>query len=88
MRSHSPARTEALAAGMLRASASSRPKVCSVAEIRLAVGALTTRMPRSVAAATSTLSTPMPARATTLSLPPAASSSAVTRVALRTTMAS
>ncbi len=62
--------------------------MCSVADIRLAVGALTTRMPSSVAAATSTLSTPMPARPTTLRRLPALSSSAVTWVELRTTRAS
>jgi hypothetical protein len=55
----------ASAAGTRRSSASSSAKVCSVAEVTLAVGALTTRMPSSVAAATSTLSTPMPARPTT-----------------------
>ena len=45
--------------------------MCSVADIRLAVGAFTTRMPSSVAAATSTLSTPIPARPTTLRRLPA-----------------
>jgi D-3-phosphoglycerate dehydrogenase len=60
----------------------------TVAEAPLAVGALTPRMPSSVAAATSTLSTPMPARPTTLRLRPAASSSRSTWVMLRTTRAS
>src|SRR5690349_20455466 len=62
LRFHSPAFIEASASGTRRASESRRAKVCSVADIRLAVDALTTRMPSSVAAATSTLSTPMPAR--------------------------
>ncbi len=62
--------------------------MCSVAESRFAVGALTTSTPRSVAAATSTLSTPMPARPTTLRRGPAASSSPVTWVVLRTIRAS
>ena len=47
------------------------------------VGALTTMTPRSVAAATSTLSRPMPARATTLRFGAAASASASIWVALR-----
>ena len=51
-------------------------------------GALQTRMPRAVAASTSTLSTPVPARPITRSCVPAAISSASTRVAERTTSAS
>ena len=57
------------APGTLRASASRIANVCSVAEIRFAVGALTTRIP-SVAVAMSTLSTPIPALPTTLSFRP------------------
>src|SRR6202023_1566267 len=88
LRFQPPALVEASASGTRRATASSRAKVCSVAESRLAVGALTTTPPCSVAAATSTLSTPMPARPTTFSRLAACSSSAVTLVALRTTSAS
>uniref|UniRef100_A0A0A9F0C1 Si707066f01 n=1 Tax=Arundo donax TaxID=35708 RepID=A0A0A9F0C1_ARUDO len=62
---------------------------CSAAATVLAVGALTTRHPASVAAWRSTLSIPTPARPTTRSRPRAASNtSRVTRVALRTTNAS
>ncbi len=88
LRSQIPAFIEASAAGTFRARARRRAKVCSVADIRLAVGALTTRMPSSVAASTSTLSTPIPARPTTLRFLPAAKSSFVTLVMLRTTRAS
>ena len=60
---------------------------CSAAERMLDCGALTTITPRSVAAATSTLSSPMPARPTTTRSVPAASTSAVTVVAERMTRA-
>ena len=60
---------------------------CSAAERMFDFGALTTITPRSVAAATSTLSSPMPARPTTSRSVPAASTSAVTLVAERMTRA-
>ena len=52
----------ACACGMLRASATSRPIVCSAAETMFDSGAFATTIPRRVAASTSTLSTPTPAR--------------------------
>ncbi|WVY96639.1 hypothetical protein V8G54_028790 [Vigna mungo] len=62
---------------------------CSAAATVLAVGALTTRQPCSVAAARSTLSIPTPALPTTLSLPPDDSkTSRETLVPLRTISAS
>jgi hypothetical protein len=62
---------------------------CSAAATVLAVGALTTRQPASVAAWRSTLSIPTPARPTTRSRPRLASStSRVTLVPLRTMSAS
>ena len=82
-RSHFPSRSEASAAGMCRAAASSRATACSAALTMFDVGALTTSTPRSVAAGTSTLSSPMPARATTLSCGAAASASASIWVAER-----
>src|SRR3954470_18823280 len=82
-RFHCPSRSDASAAGMCRAAASSRATACSAALTMFDVGALTTITPRSVAAATSTLSRPMPARATTWRLGAAASASASIRVALR-----
>jgi hypothetical protein len=72
---------------MLRAWASSSAMACSAADRMLDWGALTTITPRSVAAATSTLSSPMPARPTTTRSVPAASTSAVTVVADRMTSA-
>ena len=51
-------------------------------------GAFTTITPRRVASSTSTLSSPIPARATTFRLVAAASTSAVTCVALRMMSAS
>ena len=51
------------------------------------MGAFTTITPRRVASATSTLSSPIPARPTTTRSVPAASTSAVTWVALRITSA-
>ena len=56
------------AAGTERASASISAQACSATLMLLAPGALTTRMPRALAAATSTLSTPVPARAIDLQL--------------------
>jgi hypothetical protein len=76
------------ACGMLRAQAIIMPMVCSAAESTLLAGALTTMMPRFVAAATSTLSTPTPARPTTLRFLAASMTSAVTLVAERMTRAS
>ena len=86
-RSHLPATRAAWAWGMLRAWASSRAMACSAADRMFDWGALTTITPRSVAAATSTLSRPMPARPTTTRSVPAASTSAVTVVAERMTRA-
>ena len=60
---------------------------CSAADRMFDCGALTTMTPRSVAAATSTLSSPIPARPTTTRSVPAASTSAVTVVADRMTRA-
>ena len=87
-RFHSPPLNEAVAAGMCRAAASSRPTASSAALTMLDCGALTTITPACVAALTSTLSRPTPARATTLSWRAAASTSASTLVALRTRIAS
>ena len=77
----------AFACGTLRACASSSASVCSAAERMFDCGAFTTITPRRVASATSTLSRPMPARPTTTRSVPAASTSAVTWVALRITSA-
>ena len=68
LRFHSPFFSAALACGMLRAVATSRPQASSAAVTMLEVGALTTITPALVAAETSTLSRPTPARATTFSL--------------------
>src|SRR4029077_1546713 len=87
-RVHSPRFTEASAWGTERARAKSRAMVCSAAATMLPRGALTTRMPLRVAAATSMLSTPTPARPTTRSSRPASRIGAVTFVSLRTTRAS
>src|SRR5438067_9482480 len=87
-RVHSPRFTEASAWGTDRASANSRAMVCSAAATMFPRGALTTRIPRRVAAETSMLSSPTPARPTTRSLLPASMMGAVTRVSLRTTRAS
>ena len=62
--SHLPSFIARSAAGTDRASASISAQACSATLMLLAPGALTTRMPRALAAATSTLSTPVPARAT------------------------
>ena len=88
LRFHSPARTEASAAGIILATASSSASACSAAVTMFDCGALTTSTPRAVAAGTSTLSRPMPALATTLSTGAAASASASMVVADRIRMAS
>ncbi|KAJ0586285.1 hypothetical protein HanPI659440_Chr04g0139111 [Helianthus annuus] len=64
---------EASACAILRAMAAKRAMPCSAAAIVLAVGALTTRHPNSVAACRSTLSMPTPALPTTFKRPLAAS---------------
>ena len=66
-RSQVPCFSAAWACGMLRASATSRPIVCSAAETTVESGAFATTIPRWVAASTSTLSTPTPARPITFS---------------------
>src|SRR5829696_840398 len=87
-RSHRPCLSAACACGMLRASATSSPIVCSAAETMFDSGAFATTMPCRVAAATSTLSTPTPARPITFSRPPRSIRSAVSFVADRITIAS
>ena len=87
-RSQRPSTSAACACGMLRASASSRPIVCSAAETTFDSGAFATTMPRRVAASTSTLSTPTPARPITFRFVPRSISSAVSFVAERMTIAS
>ena len=87
-RFHFWSRSDALACGMLRAMESMMAMVCSAAAMVLPVGALTTAMPRRVAASRSTLSTPTPARPTTCSCAPASMTAAVTCVSLRTMRAS
>ena len=77
---HSPARTEAEAAGTLRANANISAKACSATLTALPPGVFSTSTPRRVAASRSMLSTPTPARPTTFSLGAASSSSAVTFV--------
>ncbi len=62
--------------------------MCSAAETTVDSGAFATMMPSRVAASTSTLSTPTPARPITRSRSPRSSSSAVSFVAERTTIAS
>src|SRR5262249_15252419 len=76
------------AAGTDRASASISAQACSATLMLLAPGALTTRMPRLLAASTSTLSTPVPARAMIRRRGAASISRASTFVALRTSNAS
>ncbi len=83
LRFHSPSRRELSAAGMRRAAASMRPRVCSAAATVLLSGALATRMPRLVAASMSMLSTPMPARPMALRFSARSTTSSVTLVALR-----
>ena len=84
LRSQRPARIEATASGVWRASDNISAKVCSVAASVFAPGVLSTTMPASVAAGTSIASTPTPARATTVSFGPYASSARSTRVSERT----
>ena len=62
--------------------------MCSAAATELDSGALTTTIPRLVAASTSTLSTPVPARPITLRREPRSIRSAVSLVAERITIAS
>ena len=62
-RSHRCCFSAAWACGMLRASATIRPTVCSAAETTVDSGAFATTIPRRVAASTSTLSTPTPGAA-------------------------
>ena len=87
-RSHLPARIEPAACGTGRAPHSRCVKVGSAVAMVLPDGVFITITPRSVAAATSTLSTPTPARPTTLSFGAAASTAAVTLVSERTAIAS
>ncbi len=60
--SHLPARVEASASGIWRASASISEMACSAVVMELPNGVFITMMPLAVAAGISTLSTPMPAR--------------------------
>ena len=87
-RSQRPCFSAACACGMLRASATSRPTVCSAAEVTVDSGALATTIPRRVAASTSTLSTPTPARPITFRRSARSIRSAVSFVAERITIAS
>ena len=66
--SHLPARVEASASGICRASDSISVMACSAVVIELPNGVFITMMPRAVAAGMSTLSTPMPARPITFRL--------------------
>src|SRR5215471_13236842 len=77
----------ASACGILRATESNNENACSAVERVFPPGALSTTMPRRVAASTSTLSTPTPARPTTRSFMPAFKIAAVIFVWLRTTSA-
>ena len=87
-RSQRPCLSAACACGMLRASATIRPIVCSAAETTVDSGAFATTIPRRVAASTSTLSTPTPARPITFRLRRALDQLAVSFVAERITIAS
>ena len=87
-RSQRPSFSAACACGMLRASATSSPIVCSAAETTVESGAFATTIPRRVAASTSTLSTPTPARPITFSRSARSITSAVSFVAERITIAS
>jgi hypothetical protein len=84
-RSHFPLLRWACAWGSFRAVASRSAIVCSAAAIVFPPGVFMQTMPRRVAASTSTLSSPTPARPITSSAVAAWITSAVTRVALRTT---
>ncbi len=81
--SHLPARVEASASGICRASDSISVIACSAVVIELPNGVFMTMMPRAVAAGISTLSTPMPARPITLRPFACSRSFAVTLVAER-----
>src|ERR1700678_345958 len=81
--SHLPARVEASASGICRASDNMRVIACSAVVIELPNGVFITMIPRAVAAGISTLSTPMPARPITLRPLACSSSLAVTLVAER-----
>ncbi len=87
-RFHSPFLSDAVAWGILRASASIIAIVCSVAARVFPSGAFATTMPRRVAASVSILSTPAPARPMNLSFVPASMTRAVTSVPERTSRAS
>ena len=87
-RSQRPSLSAAWACGMLRASATIRPMVCSAAETTVDSGAFATTIPWRVAASTSTLSTPTPALPITLSRCARSIRSRVRRVAERMTIAS
>ena len=87
-RSQRPSFSAACACGMLRASATISPIVCSAAETTVDSGAFATTIPCRVAASTSTLSTPTPARPITFSRSARSISSRVSRVAERITIAS
>ena len=69
---------------MRRASANISASECSAAATALPPGALTTTIPRAVAASTSMVSTPAPARPITRRCGAESSSAEVTRVSLRT----
>ena len=81
--SHFPARVDASASGICRASDSISVMACSAVVIELPNGVFMTMMPRAVAAGISTLSTPMPARPITFSPLAFSRSLAVTLVAER-----
>ena len=81
--SHLPARVEASASGIWRASAIIMAMACSAVVMELPKGVFITMMPLAVAAGMSTLSTPMPARPITLRLVAAAITFSVTLVAER-----
>ncbi len=81
--SHFPARVEASAWGIWRASANIIAMACSAVVIALPWGVFITITPRAVAAGTSTLSTPIPARPITFSRVAASSTLGVTFVADR-----
>src|SRR5205823_3427650 len=73
----------ASACGIFRATQSKSEKACSAVETVFPPGALSTTIPRRVAASTSTLSTPTPARPTTRSFVPAFKIFELTFVSLR-----
>ena len=81
--SHFPARVEASAPGICRATASIMAMACSAVVIELPKGVFITTIPLALAAGMSTLSTPIPARPMTRRLPALAMRSAVTLVAER-----